>query len=157
MVFKMVVWGGLVLAAANFVALPASALDVKPGLWDVTGTVERDGRTASRPAQSRCISAREVQGARGDGAFIAELGGLSALKARLGEDACTLAEAQNSPRLLNWRLVCKGKVIVQQVGAVRSENSEQFELDVTTRITNGERWLTSRVTAEGRYMGECPR
>ncbi len=155
MVRNMIFRGGVLLVAA-IAATPAVAVELKPGLWELTGTVERDGRTAPRPAQSRCITARAAQASRADSLFIEDLGALRQLKARLGEDACKLMDSRNDRTLLNWRVICKGTIMVEQVGNIRAEDPERFEMNVTTRITNGEKWLTSLVTAEGRYKGECP-
>ena len=156
MVRNMMFRSGILLAVAAVLATPAAAVDLKPGLWELTGAVERDGRSMPRPSQSRCISAKAAQASRIDSAFIEDLGALRQLRARLGKDACKIVESQNAPALLTWRVVCKGAIIIEQLGSVRAADPKRFDMDVTTRITNGEKWVTSRVTAEGRYKGECP-
>ena len=149
--------GGVLLAAALCLAAPVRAVDLKPGMWEITGSVERDGRTAQRPAQSRCISVRAARASRDDVSFILDLAGFSKLKARFGEDACRLVESGNSPMRLDWRFICKGDAIIEQRGSIRAQGAERFTMDVTTRMTTGEKWLSSSLRTEGRYKGECPK
>jgi hypothetical protein len=155
MVCNAVFRNGVFLAAVVLLATPAIALELKPGLWELRGKVARDGRATARPAQSRCISARAARASRSDSSFIEDLGALRALKTRLGEDACKLAESTNSETLLNWRYVCKGSIMIEQVGNVRMEGPERLEMIVTTRMTTGDKWLSSTSTTVGHYKGEC--
>lgn len=147
--------GAIILAAALCLAAPGGAVDLKPGLWEITGSVERDGRTSQRPAQSRCISVRAAQASREDTGFIMDLAGFARLKARLGAEACKIVESGNGPTRLDWRFICKGDAIIEQKGILRADDPGRFAMEVTTRMTTGDKWLSSTMRTEGRYMGEC--
>lgn len=147
--------GAIVLAAALCLAVPGGAVDLKPGLWEITGSVERDGRVWQRPAQSRCISVRAAEASREDIGFIMDLAGFARLKARLGAEACKIVESGNKPARLDWRFICKCDAIIEQKGILRADDPARFAMEVTTRMTTGDKWLSSTMRTEGRYMGEC--
>jgi hypothetical protein len=145
------------LAAAVIMIAPAAAIDVKPGLWELTGTTVRDGRAVERPSQTRCISERKARASRNDSSFIQDLGALQSLRKRLGEDACRIVEAHNGATQLTWRYLCKGIAMVEQLGSIALDGPDHLEMEVTTRMTNGDKWISSTVKVQGRHLGECPR
>lgn len=155
-IWKMGLMGGLLCAAAMMPSSSAEAIDVRPGIWDLTRSVERDGRVTILPAQSRCISALAAANSREGAEFIRNLGGLRSLEARLGPGACKLVEAKNAATLLHWTFICKGKAVVRQEGRVVADDPEHFTMQVRTQMTTGDQWLASTITAEARYKGECP-
>ena len=144
------------LAAAAIMIAPAAAIDVKPGLWELTGTAVRDGRAVARPAQTRCISERAARASRNDSSFIDDLGALQALRKRLGEDACRIADSHNGATEMTWRYLCKGSTMVEQLGSIRLDGPDHLDMEVTTRMTTGDRWTSSTVKLQGRHLGECP-
>lgn len=156
-VWKLGVTGSLICAAAMMPASIAEAIDVKPGVWELTGSIERDGRVSVLPPGSRCISARAAADSREGAEFILNLGGFRSLEARLGHGTCKMAEAKNTGALLTWSFVCKGKAVVRQDGQVLADGPEHFTMQVRTQMTTGDRWLASTITTEGRYKGECPK
>lgn len=145
------------LAALALMAAPAAAIEVRPGLWELTGMAERDGRAVARPAQTRCISERAARASQDSSSFIENLGALRSLRKRLGEDACRIAESHNDATRLTWRTLCKGSAMIEQLGSIRLDGPDRLDMEVTTRMTTGDKWITSTVTIEGRYIGECPR
>lgn len=150
-------WSSAFLAAAALMATPAAAIEVKPGLWELTGTSVRDGRAVARPSQTRCISERAARASQNNTGFIDDLGAMQALKKRLGDDACRIAESHNDARQMSWRYLCKGSTMVEQLGSIRLDGPDRLDMEVTTRMTTGDKWISSTVTMQGRFLGECPR
>lgn len=145
------------LAAAAIMIAPAAAIEVKPGLWELTGTAVRDGRAVERPSQTRCISERKARASRSSTSFIEDLGAMRSLKKRLGENACRIVEAHNGATQMTWRYLCKGSTMVEQLGSIALDGPDRLDMEVTTRMTNGDKWITSTVKMQGRHLGECPR
>lgn len=155
-IWKLGLMGSLLYAAAMMPSSDALAVDVRPGIWGLTRSVERDGRITVLPAQSRCISALAAANSREGAEFISNLGGFRSLETRLGPGACKVVDAKNAATLLNWTFVCKGKAVVRQEGRLIADGPEHFTMQVRTQMTTGDQWLASTITAEGRYKGECP-
>lgn len=144
-------------ASLALMPLPAAAVDMQPGLWELTSKVDRDGVPESRPTRSQCITAEIANAARDRTDFGLGGGATARLNARFGKDACKLVETKNSPELMSWRLRCTGSPRAEQEGTARFDNPRHYLLVITTRLTAANKTVSSVTTTEGRHIGECPR
>lgn len=146
------------VAAAGIVAgTPVAAAEVQPGLWEVTGQVERDGTVTERRPRLRCVSPEMARTAAADGDLDLGAGARVMLNDRFGPDACRLTRDRSGDRLIGWRLTCAGDPGAEQEGTVRFESPRHYTVTVRTSMTSGDRKATSVVTVVGRHKGECPR
>lgn len=150
----LVAFGTLVEA---WCALPAASVELQPGLWELTGTIDRDGTVSARSPRLRCVTPEAAGAARAGAGFDLGAGARAALGARFGRDACRLTEAVRGETLVTWRLQCGGDPGAEQVGTVRFDGPRHYTLTIRTSLTAGARTVTSVLTAEGRHKGECPR
>ena len=152
------VW--LVAASAVITALsvfPTTAVEMQPGLWELTARIDRDGTVSTHSPRSRCVRAEAANRARAGTGFDLGAEAKAMLNARFGQDACKLIDAKNSRNLMTWRLQCKGNGRAEQEGSARFTNPRHYSLIIRTRLTAGDKTVTSVVTAEGQHKGECPR
>jgi hypothetical protein len=136
--------------------LPAAAVEMQPGLWELTAKIDRDGAVSTHSPRSRCVSAESARAARTRTTFDLGGGAKAMLGARFGEGACRLTDTRNTRNLVSWRLQCTGSPRVEQDGAARFDNPRHYRLMIRTRMTAGDKTVTSIVTAEGQQKGECP-
>ena len=113
-------------------------------------------RAVARPSQTRCISERAASASRNNSSFIDDLGALRSLRKRLGEDACRIVGSHNGATQMTWRYLCKGSTMVEQLGSIRLDGPDRLDMEVTTRMTTGDKWTSSTVKVQGRHLGECP-
>ena len=146
-----------VLAALTYFAASAEAVDLQPGLWELTSKVERNGAGSTRQPRSRCITSKAADAARAKSNFDMSAIAKARLSARFGKDACKLVEAKNSQHLVTWRLRCAGSPGAEQEGTARFDDPRHFVVVIRTSITTRDKTYTSVVTTEGQYKGECPR
>ena len=150
----------LVTAGATSLVLaggPAKAVDMQPGLWELTTKVDRNGAVSTRPPRSRCITPEAANAARAKTDFDISAGAKARLSARFGQDACKLIDTKNSQVLTTWRLQCTGSPRVEQEGTARFDNPRHYVLVIRTSMTVLNKTLTSVLTTEGQHKGECPR
>lgn len=146
-----------VVAAGTLAGTPVAALEMQPGLWEVTGTVERDGQISERRPRFRCVSPEMARTVATDGELELGAGARVMLDDRFGRNACRLTRDRTDDRVLVWQLRCTGTPAAEQDGTVRFESPRHYTVQVRTRMTSGDRTVASTVTTEGRHRGECPR
>lgn len=148
-----------VAAASVPVAIPgrAASVELRPGLWELTGTIDRDGDVSVRKPRFRCVSPEMARAAAADAELDLGAAARAILQDRFGRDACRLVRETNSDRALAWRLRCTGTPSAEQEGTVRFESPRRYTVTIRTRMTAADRTVASTVTTEGRHRGECPR
>lgn len=153
--------GFLLIATSALIAalsvVPAAAVEMQPGLWELTTKVDRDGAVSTRSPRSRCVTAEAANAARNKTDFDISAGAKAMLSARFGQDACKLIDAKNSRDLVTWRLQCTGNPSAEQEGTARFDNLRHYTLTIRTSVTARDKTVISVVTAEGKHKGECPR
>lgn len=136
---------------------PAVAVEMQPGLWEQTTKVERDGAVSTRSPRRKCVTAESASIARSKADFGFSAKAHALLRSRFGRDACKLIDAKNSQYLISWRLRCTGNPSAEQEGTVRFDRPRHYKLTIRTSMTSAGKTVTSVLTAEGRYVGECSR
>lgn len=137
--------------------LSAAAVEMQPGLWELTTRVEQDGAASTRPTRSRCVTAEAADAARTKTDFDIAARSKKLLNSRFGQDACKLTDEKNSQDLISWRLRCTGVRSAEQEGVARFDSPRHYTLTIRTTMTSADKTVTSVVTVEGRHRGECPR
>lgn len=146
---------GTALIAVSF-GLPAAAVEMQPGRWELTTKVERDGAVSTRRPRSRCISRQAANAARDRTDLEIAAIVTSRPSAPLDKDACKVTDVKNSQDLMTWRLQCTGSPSVEQQVTTRFENPRHYVLVIRTSMTVLNKTSTSVLTTEGRHTGECP-
>lgn len=137
--------------------LSAAAVEMRPGLWELTTQVEQNGAGSTRPQRSRCVTAEAAEAARTKSDFDISAHAKKSLNSRFGRDACKLTDEKNSRDLISWRLQCTGKSSAEQEGVARFDSPEHYTLAIRTSMTSAGKTVTSVVKVEGRHRGECPK
>jgi hypothetical protein len=138
-------------------ALPAGAVDLAPGFWELTTKFESEGDVSERPSRSRCISATAAAAARTVESFALSAGAVAKLEAKFGKDACKLIETRNSTDSFSWWLGCAGNPGADQTGIASFDGPKHFTIEIRTVLRADGHSRSSVVTLEGRHMGECPK
>jgi hypothetical protein len=150
----------LVAASALINATPtssAAAVEMQPGLWELTTKVDRDGVGATRPLRARCVTAENANAARTATALDIGTGFRTTLGPSVGKENCKLIDAKNGTDLMTWRLQCTGSTSAQREFTARFDSPRHYVMVTKTSVTVGNKTVTVISTTEGQYKGECPR
>jgi len=145
------------LAVVMLFAASAEAIELQPGLWELTSKIDRNGTVSTRSPHSRCITAEAAKAARTKTDFDISAGNKVRLSGRFGQDACKIVDRKNSRALMSWRLQCTGSPRVEQEGTARFDSPRHYVLVIRTSITAQDKTFTSVLTTEAQYKGECQR
>jgi len=133
--------GGLLLTIGG----PARAEGIQPGFWKVTSSPSINGAPAAPQVKMRCLSADEASDV--DKTFSPEV---------RSQNACERVEHEISGTKLKWRLQCSGQPAMEVTGAFEFDTPQHYRALVTTNVAIGGQSMSSRVTIEGEWTGECP-
>lgn len=132
----------------------AAAVEMEPGLWQLTTRIDRDGVGATRPRYGRCVTAEQARAARTASALDIDTGFKAAAA---GQESCKLLDAKNGKDLMTWRLLCTGGTSAQREFTARFDNPRHYVAVTRTSVTTGGRTVTIVTTTEAQHKGECPR
>ena len=146
--------GALRVAAIGTFALiltgvPALAVELQPGLWEVSSRSERAGVVQARPAKTRCLTPEKAREAATQTSMDLSKGGRG--------EGCKTVESRKTDNGLTWRMQCVGLIAAEQTGSFAVENPQRYTAVLKTTATIGSRSLTSTLTVEARRIGECPK
>ena len=150
----------LIAASALIHAMPASpaaAVEMQPGLWELTTKVDRAGIGVTRPQRARCVTAENANAARTATGLDIGTGFRTTLGPSVGQENCKLIDAKNGTDLMTWRLQCTGSTSAQREFTARFDSPRHYVTVTRTSVTVGNRTVTIISTTEGQYKGECPR
>lgn len=144
---------GLLLISAGatsliLAALPAKAVDLQPGLWEVTGKEERDGVITQRPRRTHCITPGQAKEASSRTSV--------ELSVSRGGESCKTVDSQKTDTGMTWRMRCVGPIAAEQTGSFVFDSPQHYTVVLKTTATAARRTLTTTLTTEGRRIGECP-
>lgn len=135
----------------------AAAVEMEPGLWQLTTRIDRDGVGATRPRYGRCVTAEQARAARTASALDFDTGFKTALGTSAGQESCKLLDAKNGKDLMTWRLLCTGGTGAQREFTARFDNPRHYVTVTRTSVTTGGRTVTIVTTTDAQHKGECPR
>ena len=149
---------GAALCGVAILSAPSFAVEMQPGLWELTTKIERAGSVVKRPVRMRCETAEAANAASTQTDLDISRMVKEKLSGASGQDLCKLTDAKNSREMAAWRLQCAGKPDLEQVVTIRFDNPGHYVLVITTSVTALNRTFTTSVlTTEGRHKGECRR
>lgn len=142
----------LVTAATAFLvmaAVPAVAVEMQPGLWEVSSKSERDGVVTTRPTKTQCITPEKAK----------EASGRTSIEFSIsrGSETCKIVDSQKTDKGMNWRMQCAGPIPAEQTGSSLFDSPQHYTTITKTTATAARKTLTSTMTVEGRRIGECPK
>jgi hypothetical protein len=149
----------LIAAVATFAlcATNVHAVEMQPGLWELTTKVYRKYAVSIVRSRPSCITAESTKAARAMG----DVDMISVVKGRLkpffGQDACKITDTINGPQTATWHLKCAGSRSVEQVVIVQFDNPRHYQLVIKTSTVAQDKTRTSLLRMEGQHKGECPR
>ena len=145
---------GAVFVAASIIfvgltSFPANAVDLQPGLWEVSGKSERGGVITPRATRTKCITPEKAK----------DISSRTSIEFSLsrGSESCKTVDSQKTANGMTWRLQCAGLITAEQTGSFVFDSPQHYTILLKTTATTGRRTLTSTLTVEGRRIGECPR
>jgi type II secretory ATPase GspE/PulE/Tfp pilus assembly ATPase PilB-like protein len=136
------------VTSPGLAAMPAQAVELQPGLWEVTSKSERDGVIKQRPTKTDCITPEKAKEASRRTSI--ELG------ISRGSESCKVVGTQKTDNGMTWRMQCVGPISGEQTGSYVIHSPQHYTAVANTITTAGRRALTSTLTVEGRRTGECP-
>ncbi|MBA7467044.1 hypothetical protein ES707_02239 [subsurface metagenome] len=150
----------LVVASILFDVIPvphAAAVELEPGLWQLTTRIDRDGVGSTRPQYGRCVTTEQARAASTASALDINTGFKAALGSSPSQESCRLLDAKNGKDLMTWRLQCTGSISAEREFTARFDNPRHYVTVTRTSITTGSKTVTVVTTTEARHKGECPR
>jgi hypothetical protein len=145
------------VAVALPIGMPATAVEMQPGLWEVTVKAERGGVTTARPTKTRCITPEQARAAGSRTSIDLNGGTSTALRSRSGGETCKIVQSQKVGDVMTWRMQCAEPMRAEQIGRFAIDNPQHYTIVLKTMATVAQRSVTSTLTTEGRWIGECPR
>ncbi len=130
------------LLAFGSLAAPASALNLKPGKWQITVEMQMSGVRIPPATTTQCITREEAESP--DGALPHSLGNGK-------DDDCKLSDVKMEGDSVAFRLTCPKK----QVTAEGTFHYAGDAYDGTMRINMPSGELTQKFA--GKHVGECER
>jgi uncharacterized protein DUF3617 len=142
----------LVAASATLIlaisSLPTRAVELQPGLWEVSGKKESNGVITQRPTRTQCITPEKAK----------EVSSRTSIELSVsrGGESCKTVDSKKTDTGITWRMQCAGLITAEQTGSVVLDSPHHYTILFKTTATVGRRTLTSTLTTEGRRIGECP-
>lgn len=137
-------------------SLPASAIEMRPGLWALSTTIDRNGAVATRPSRTICVTAQKAAAARINRLADAVEVLKGKLDARLVGRNCQMFGAKSDAEATRWSLRCAGSSIVEQESRLKFESPDHFVLTIRTSGVVRDAPFAIVATTEGRRDGACP-
>ena len=131
------VWTGLLVGVWMLMPSPSSGAEMmRPGLWEITTTMEMQGMSFQMPSQTtrHCYTAQEVK------------------EDPVPKDAnCKITDLKTSGNKTSWKMECKGEMAGTGEGEVTHLGDSAYEGKSTIK-TQG---MTMTMKYKGKRLGEC--
>ena len=134
---KRQLWVALLAGTVLSVSAPALAADMmKPGLWEVTTTVQMPGMPFQPPPQTmrHCYTAQEVKE-----------------EPVPKNNDCKITDLKSSGNKVSWKLECKGEMAGKGEGEMVYQGDSAYE--GKTKMQTQGMTITSRY--KGKRLGDC--
>ncbi|HSK09715.1 MAG TPA: DUF3617 family protein [Vicinamibacterales bacterium] len=139
----------MLLPLAAIAGLPvwglAQALDLRPGLWEVSMERQVNGQRASPLQDSECLTAQDVK-ALGDLRKFVTSGSLLGI-----EDTCTISDYKASGTKVTFTAACRDGDERSTVHVEATVSAEAYRIVADIKGDG----LTSRLERSGRHVGSC--
>jgi hypothetical protein len=118
---------------------------IQPGLWKVTSTPEIAGAAAPAQVKTRCLTREESSDV--DTTF--------SPAHHTQNSTCERVEHEVTGTRLIWRLQCTGQMSMDVAGTFDFDTPRHYTAVVSTSSAIGGQKMSSRVSIEGEWIGEC--
>jgi hypothetical protein len=133
----------LALSAAS-----AGADGIEPGLWKTINRNEAAGVLSPPQEGSNCLTAEQTS----------DLPTTFSPISRTVNSVCAPIERSFDGQKLTWRLVCKGQLDMELIGAYDFDSPHHYTATVRTKAAmGGLKMVDAQQTIEGQWVAECPR
>jgi hypothetical protein len=141
----LLVFAGIFCLA--LVGVPAKAIDLQPGLWEISSKSERGGVVKVRPTKTRCITPEQAKEFASRAPY--EKAGIS--------ESCKTADLKQTGNATSWRVQCTGKLPMETSVSYTFDTPQHYTAMFKTTVTLMGTAASSTLTLEGRRIGECPK
>lgn len=134
---RAIVWVGLLAGALLSLPLSAPAADtMKPGLWEITTTMEMPGMPFQPPAQSvrHCYTAEEVRE-----------------RPVPQDDQCRITGLKTVGSTTSWKFECRGEMAGKGEGEITYRGDTAYEGKSRMQVEG----MTMTTSYQGRRIGDC--
>jgi len=128
---------GVLFGCLCFLSAPALAADtMKPGLWEITSSMEMPGMPFQPPPQTmrHCYTPQEVKE-----------------QPVPKDDNCKVTDLKSSSGKVNWKLECKGEVASKGEGQIAFQGDSAYE-GWTKMQTQG---MNMTMKYKAKRLGDC--
>ena len=130
-------WIGLLAGMSLLLPSGAPAADLmKPGLWEITTSMEMPGMPFQSPPQTvrHCYTAQEVRD-----------------EPVPKDDNCRLTDLKSSGGKVTWKLECKGEMTGKGEGEIVYRGDSAYEGKTSMQVEG----MTMTTSYRGKRLGEC--
>ena len=138
-VFFLCFWVAMLSAAVA--AVPARALDMNPGKYEITVTMEMKGMPAGMPAQTmvQCLTEQDpVPNASADA------------------QGCKVKDMNSRGNTVTYTMECDQQGMKNESAGEVTFSGDTFEGKTTTKMGPSAGGMTVTVKTKGRRIGSCP-
>jgi len=137
---RKLLWIGLLAAASLSLPSMAPAAEmIKPGLWEITTTMEMPGMPFQSPQQKvrHCVTPQEAKDPE---------------KSLPIDKDCKIIDLRSSAKKINWKVECTGQMTGMGEGEISYKSDAYYE-GKTKIQTQG---MIFNMNHIGKRVGECP-
>ena len=134
---RTIVWIGLLAGATLFLPAPAPAAEMmKPGMWEITTSMEMPGMPFQPPPQTvrHCYTAQEVKE-----------------QPVPKDNNCKVTDLKSSAGKVNWKVECKGEMAGKGEGQITYQGDSAYE-GWTKMQTQG---MNMTMKYKAKRVGDC--
>ena len=131
------IWGALLIGLLlSFASTVFAAETMKPGLWEITASIEMPGIPFQPPAQTmqHCYTDEDVKG-----------------EPVPANENCQITNLKTSGNKVTWQLECKGDMAGKGQGEIVFQGDSAYEGKATIEAQG----MTMNTKYKGRRLGEC--
>ncbi len=137
---RKLLWIGLLAGTAlSLPSMAPAAVMIKPGLWEITTTMEMPGMPFQSPPQTmrHCVTPQEAKDPE---------------KSLPIDKDCKIIDLRSSANNINWKVECIGQIAGTGEGEIAYKGDTSYE--GKTKIQS--QGMTFNMNHKGRRVGECP-
>jgi hypothetical protein len=126
--------------------LPAAAVELQPGLWEISSKTERNGAAGAAQSMSSCLTSDQSK----------RLSEMSPRPQALRQ-GCETVDAQKTQDGFSVHVRCQAGVSVDSTTTYVLDSPSHFKGVMTSTVSTRKKTDTTALTVEGRLIGECPK
>ena len=136
---KKLIISGIILLWAGGLSAQEQALNLNPGLWEITTTTEMEGMPGGAPPPmtfTQCITAEDL---------VPQSEGES--------DVCQVSDVEVNGNTVSWKIVCSGQGGGMEGSGTVTYNGDTMEgtMEMVMSMAN----MRIKNTLQGKLIGEC--